>query len=196
MEDESTYKPGSVPGSPCGTSRVTAIHLRRPLPVTFSGPPAGSGGPPSNACAVLPAEAGGTFRPCSRWGLPSRPGHPGRWCALTAPFHPCRSSRTGGLFSVALSRGSPRVGVADHPALWSPDFPRRGHPRRDRPADSSSARKPTCRRGQRSICTHQQQDPAGLSANRAEVALPVSRSGFPSPASSATAVSGRLTPPV
>ena len=30
----------------------------------------------------------------------------------------------GGLLSVALSRGSPRVGVTDHPALWSPDFPR------------------------------------------------------------------------
>jgi hypothetical protein len=36
---------------------------------------------------------------------------------------------------VALSRGSPRVGVTDHPALWSPDLPRRGaKPRRDRPA--------------------------------------------------------------
>ena len=35
------------------------------------------------------------FRPCSGWGLPSRPGHPGRWCALTAPFHPhlCPDSR-------------------------------------------------------------------------------------------------------
>ena len=34
-------------------------------------------------------------RPCSGWGLPSRPGHPGRWCALTAPFHPhlCSSLR-------------------------------------------------------------------------------------------------------
>jgi hypothetical protein len=31
----------------------------------------------------------------------------------------------GGLLSVALSRGSPRVGVAHHPALWSPDVPRR-----------------------------------------------------------------------
>ncbi len=30
----------------------------------------------------------------------------------------------GGLFSVALSRGSPRVGVTDHPALRSPDLPR------------------------------------------------------------------------
>jgi len=31
----------------------------------------------------------------------------------------------GGLFSVALSRGSPRVGVTDHPAQRSPDLPRR-----------------------------------------------------------------------
>src|SRR6476660_186733 len=30
----------------------------------------------------------------------------------------------GGLFSVALSRGSPRVGVTHHLALRSPDFPR------------------------------------------------------------------------
>src|SRR5690349_6525798 len=31
----------------------------------------------------------------------------------------------GGLFSVALSRGLPRVGVAHHLALRSPDLPRR-----------------------------------------------------------------------
>src|SRR3954468_667370 len=31
----------------------------------------------------------------------------------------------GGLFSVALSRGSLRVGVTHRPALWSPDVPRR-----------------------------------------------------------------------
>src|SRR2546428_5230704 len=44
----------------------------------------------------------------------------------------------GGLFSVALSRGSPRVAVSNHPALWSPDVPRRGQwPRRGRPVDSS-----------------------------------------------------------
>ena len=30
----------------------------------------------------------------------------------------------GGLLSVALSRGSPRVAVSHHPALWSPDVPR------------------------------------------------------------------------
>src|SRR6185503_646121 len=44
--------------------------------------------------------------------------------------------RRGGLFSVALSRGSPRVGVTDHLALWSPDLPHQACARRDRPADS------------------------------------------------------------
>src|ERR1700691_2048228 len=67
--------------------------------------------------------------PCSGWGLPSRPGHPGRWCALTAPFHPrlCGpESAIGSLLSVALSFGSPRLAVSQHPALWSPDLPRHG----------------------------------------------------------------------
>src|SRR6185312_12726715 len=36
----------------------------------------------------------------------------------------------GGVFSVALSRGFPRVGVTDHPALRCPDFPRRAIPSR------------------------------------------------------------------
>ncbi len=36
----------------------------------------------------------------------------------------------GGLFSVALSRGSPRVAVSHHFALWSPDVPR--HPQKGR----------------------------------------------------------------
>jgi hypothetical protein len=31
----------------------------------------------------------------------------------------------GGLFSVALSCGSPRLAAGQHPALWSPDLPRR-----------------------------------------------------------------------
>jgi len=30
---------------------------------------------------------------------------------------------SGGLFSVALSLGSPPLDVIQHPALWSPDFP-------------------------------------------------------------------------
>src|SRR5215831_2276499 len=79
---------------------------------------------------------------CSGWGLPSFQCHHWNWCALTAPFHPyqalraaglpaarlpatsCRSARRpGGLFSVALSLGSPPLDVIQHPALWSPDFP-------------------------------------------------------------------------
>src|SRR5687768_6574147 len=35
-----------------------------------------------------------------------------------------RKRAIGGLFSVALSCGSPRLAVSQHPALWSPDFPR------------------------------------------------------------------------
>ena len=54
------------------------------------------------------------------------------WCALTAPFHPYQAGCTavthsvhgpGGLFSVALSLGSPPLDVIQHPALRSPDFP-------------------------------------------------------------------------
>ena len=62
---------------------------------------------------------------------------PCRWCALTAPFHPYPRSRSvqltpkpcgrlynvGGIFSVALSVRSPSLGVTQHPALRSPDFP-------------------------------------------------------------------------
>src|SRR6185436_17481520 len=52
-------------------------------------------------------------------------------CALTAPLHPylCAPANRcaiGGLFSVALSCGSPRLGVTQHLALWSPDVPRTG----------------------------------------------------------------------
>jgi hypothetical protein len=68
--------------------------------------------------------------PCTGWGLPVHGVSPRRRCALTAPFHPCRrrGSRAapplGRCISVALSRGFPRVGVTDHPALRCPDFPR------------------------------------------------------------------------
>jgi hypothetical protein len=39
---------------------------------------------------------------------------------------PVRASRPaiGGFLSVALSCGSPRLAVSQHPALWSPDLPR------------------------------------------------------------------------
>src|SRR3954467_3116267 len=151
--DESACTPGSVHGR-LAASRWAVIHLGLPLPAGSSGLPAGSGGPPPNPRA-RPAGAAGPGTPARDGGGPSsllpllRGGFtephrsPGvRW-SLTPPFHPYRlrhrSGTAGGLFSVALSRGSPRVAVSDHPALWSPDVPRRrGLPRRrDRPADSS-----------------------------------------------------------
>ena len=116
------------------------IHLGLPLPAGSCGLPAGSGEQPSNACAghhlaavtLLGLAPGGVYQatPVTRGSgelLPHR-------FTLTGP-------KTGGLFSVALSRGSPRVAVNNHPALRSPDVPRR-RPRgrrRDRPADSSVA---------------------------------------------------------
>ena len=48
---------------------------------------------------------------------------PATRCALTAPFHPYLAMR-GGVFSVALSVGSPLPRVTRHTALWSSDFPR------------------------------------------------------------------------
>ena len=53
---------------------------------------------------------------------------PGTRWALTPPFHPCPhrpKAAVGGLFSVALSVGSPRPAVSRLAALWSPDFPLR-----------------------------------------------------------------------
>jgi len=32
---------------------------------------------------------------CTGWGLPSFPGHPENWCALTAPFHPYPAMAAG-----------------------------------------------------------------------------------------------------
>jgi len=76
---------------------ATTIHLGTPSPGTSSSPPAGSGEQPSNPCAAAPWDSQRALRcdlrPCSGRGLPSHPGHPGCWCALTAPFHPDPHSR-------------------------------------------------------------------------------------------------------
>jgi len=60
---------------------------------------------------------------CSGWGLPCRGVLPPARCALTAPFHPYRHKRAGGIFSVALSMGSHPPGVTWRLAWRSPDFP-------------------------------------------------------------------------
>jgi len=116
-------KPGSV-GSDHFSGMPIARHLKRPTRRSSgTGPvPAALKRPPS-------------VWPCSGWGLPGQPGHPGCRCALTAPFHPYlilpqpvgtgRRQAIGGIFSAALSLVSRPVGVTDHPVLWSPDFPPR-----------------------------------------------------------------------
>ena len=76
----------------------------------------------------LPGDEAGTpvyvpHLPCSGWGLPSSISHLMDWCAFTAPFHLYNALRRCSLLSVALSIASPLLGVTQHPALWSPDFP-------------------------------------------------------------------------
>src|SRR6266516_3421891 len=99
------------------THRVTAIHLGLPLPAGSSGLPAGSGGPPSITCAnrlvsqstLLDLAPGGVYlaAPVTRnaGGLLHR-----RFTLTDSLDLPT----LGGLFSVALSRGSPRVAVSNH----------------------------------------------------------------------------------
>ncbi len=135
---------GFAPGRPI--SRVLSwavISLGRRLPAASSGPP----GARTGRAAPCGGRAGPCPRvapawPCSRWGLPGRPGHPGRRWSLTPPFHPCPPHRwlaSGTRWrsvSVALSVGLPRLGVTQHRALWSPDFPHPAHgAKRDRLAD-------------------------------------------------------------
>jgi hypothetical protein len=65
---------------------------------------------------------------CSERGLPGRPvtRPPVGSYPTISPLPGAalrRSMRRGGVISVALSFGSPRLGVTQRPALWSPDFP-------------------------------------------------------------------------
>src|SRR6516165_9900409 len=94
----------------------------------------GLGGPPSHVLTLL------------RVGFAEPPGSPRalvRSCRTVSPLPVVGPLTTttpiGGLFSVALSCGSPRLAVSQHPALRSPDFPRPGQtPGRDHPANSPS----------------------------------------------------------
>jgi len=91
---EPTCRRDSVPRSLAGVRFGDHPSLRPTRGVPLTGPDG-----PSVSSA----------RPCSGWGLPSRRGRPRRWCALTAPFHPCLcaapgSCAIGGLFSVARNR--------------------------------------------------------------------------------------------
>ncbi len=114
---------------------AATIHLGAPLPAPSSGLPESSGGQPSNASCLTLLPVGFTepFRSPGTLVVSYTTVSP-------LPPRPPEGRPGGGLFSVALSRGSPRVGVTHHRALWSPDFPRRAHhcTRRGRPSDSSA----------------------------------------------------------
>src|SRR5262249_32857922 len=115
---------------------VAAIPLRPRLPARPRGPPRGGFGP-----ALLPPRG-----PSPRGGLPPAPVAPRPRARFTPPFPPYlygaapeTGPAIGGLFSVALSCGSPRLGVTQHRVLRSPDVPRTGAPKRPargRPAGS------------------------------------------------------------
>jgi hypothetical protein len=103
---------------------VAAIHLGPALPPASCGPPGDSTGPASTTRGRGPVRPQRGLAP---GGVCQAGRSPGRWCALTAPFHPCHAPVAGpfgGLLSVALSCGSPRLAVGQHPALRRPDFPR------------------------------------------------------------------------
>jgi len=111
-----------------GTSRPVSRVLYRPKSMVIIH----LGLPLPTASCDLPANierAARSHRPCGPLGLA-----PGGVYQATMVTHGAggllhhRFTLTriapGGLFSVALSRGLPRVGVTHRLALWSPDFPR------------------------------------------------------------------------
>src|SRR6201986_3261824 len=119
----------------CARLRGAAvIHLGLPLPAASCGLPASIGRAALDRSRREPLAPLLTLL---RVGFTEPPQSPAALVVSYTTVSPLpRPWRRGGLFSVALSRGSPRVGVTDHPALWRPDLHHRAFARRDRPADS------------------------------------------------------------
>src|SRR6266699_819933 len=113
----------------CARLRGAAvIHLGLPLPAASCGLPASIG---RAALSRSRREPLAPLLTLLRVGFTEPPQSPAALVVSYTtvsplPRGPARNRARGGLFSVALSRGSPRVGVTDHPALWSPDLPQRG----------------------------------------------------------------------
>ncbi len=110
----------------------TAISLGTTLPQPSSGLPGNGTGSPIVPCLAL-------LR--TRFTEPTASPRPLVGSYPTVSPLP-GAHAPGGLLSVALSRGLPRVGVTHRPALWSPDVPRRTAEtvRRDRLADPLASR--------------------------------------------------------
>jgi hypothetical protein len=123
---ESSDKPGSVRH---GCPRRDSHSSRRRVTAALEQPTRRHRGPRHR----LPIWS------CSRWGLPCRSvaGLAVRSYRTISPLPSCSRS-LGRYLSVALSVGSRRPGVTWHRALWSPDFPRHAHARRDCLDDSAA----------------------------------------------------------
>jgi hypothetical protein len=116
--------------SACTPDSVRDLAVRR-WPSISAGdcPPAPAAYPGSNGRTTLPLlglAPDGVYRatrvtPDAGALLPHR-------FTLTCAVDDCSPAAIGGLFSVALSCGSPRLGVTQHPVLRSPDVPRTDHP--------------------------------------------------------------------
>jgi hypothetical protein len=115
---QASRKPSSVPAGSYGPaggdhlSRVTiSRHLERPYPKVLDEQPVD---------AILTSRL--PMRSCSRWGLPRPVDHPTAGELL--PRHFTLTGINRRYVSVALSLGSPPLGITQHPALWSSDCPR------------------------------------------------------------------------
>ena len=132
---QTACKPGSVRAAPTASvsgnpprRSGTTIPLGRALRRASRDQPGRRGGNASAATGRSGASSHAAGRPYSVLlpvGFALPPPLPGARCALTAPFHPCPPTRVappclrttlcaGGLFSVALSLGSPPPAVSRH----------------------------------------------------------------------------------
>lgn len=115
---QANHKPSSVPHRPhdlCGGDHLSTPAISRRLQRPH---PKDSGEQPLDVARTsrLPTWS------CSRWGLPRPADHPTAGELLPHHFNLTDVNRR--YVSVALSLGSPPLGVTQHPALWSSDFPR------------------------------------------------------------------------
>ena len=124
MGAKNTNKPSSVSRFVIG---MATIYLAPMLPLASCGQPGDIGRAPFHP----------PIWPCSGWGLHGRPvtRPPVSSYLAISPLPPYAKSFGGRYVSVALSVGSPLLGVTQHPARWSSDFPPRfvdahrgGHP--------------------------------------------------------------------
>jgi len=110
-----------VLSAPCGTGRPFLWDASHDAPHATN-PDGGTGTSPRSSPLRSANIAAAPIRSCSRWGLPNHPCCQGRGALLPHRFALARGigrlaptrSCTGGLFSVALSLGSPPPAVSRH----------------------------------------------------------------------------------